>query len=228
MPSLTLPFRHNLALLLTLYIVFFLTHSLLKFLSCTPLRSLSDSVLHLLLHSSLHSLSSLLSFFLFLHQYFLLSWSIPFSIPHFAFFTFSLLFSYFLPFFLLISPYLSFIVLLFDSPSLFHTPLPFSPSSTTFRWEVFHSTDDQKVITCSQLTAAQNQHIQQIDKFQCNIGKPFSFKNDTFVLVFAQIYLEKLSCLFSTFNRIELLNLKHVIYFNMLFDGTEFFLVQDF
>ena len=154
MLSLTLPFRHNLALLLTLYILFFLTHSLLKFLSCTPLRSLSGSVLHLLLHSSLHSLSSLLSFFLFLHQYFLLSWSIPFSIPHFAFFTFSLLFSYFLPFFLLISPYLSFMVLLFDSPSLFHTPLPFSPSSSTFRWEVFHSTDDQKVITCSQLTAA--------------------------------------------------------------------------
>ena len=151
---LTLPCRHNLALLLTLYIVFFLTHSLLKFLSCTPLRSLSDSVLHLLLHSSLHCLSSLLSFFLFLHQYFLLSWSVPFSIRHFAFFTFSLLFSYFLPLFLLISLYLSFIVLLFDSPSLFHTPLPFSPSSTTFRWEVFHSTDDQKVITCSQLTAA--------------------------------------------------------------------------
>ena len=181
MLSLTLSFRHN----LTLYIVFLLTHSLLKFLSCTPLRSLSDSVLHLLLHTSLHSLSSLLSFFLFLHQYFLLSWSIPFSIPHFAYFTFSLLFSYFLPLFLLISLYLSFIVLLFDPPSLFHTPLPFSPSSTTFRWEVFHSTDDQKVITCSQLIAAYNQHIQQIDKFHCNIGKPFSFKNDKFILIFA-------------------------------------------
>ena len=191
------------------------------------LRSLSDSVLHLfytllytpcLLYSPFFSFSLNLFFFLCLfpslHLTFLL-------LP-------SLLFSHFLPLYLFFSLCLSFIVLLFDSPSLPHPLLSFSPSSTTFRWEVFNSTDDQKVMGCSRLIVAYNQHIQQISKLQCNLGKPFSFKNDKFILDFVYIYLEKLSCQFKKSNRIEFRILRQVTYFNMLFDGTEFFLVQDF
>ena len=140
MLSLTLPFRHNLELLLTLYILFFLTHSLLNFPSCTPLRSFSDSVLHLF-YTLLYTPCLLYS------PFFSFSLNLFFFLSHLPSLTFSLLFSHFLPLYLFLSFYLSFIVLLFDSPSLSHPLLSFSPCSTTFRWEVFNLTDDQKVMT---------------------------------------------------------------------------------
>ena len=159
-------------------ILYFFLHSLLNFPSCTPLRSFPDSVLHLF-YTLLYTPCLLYS------PFFSFSLNLFFFLSHLPSLTFSLLFSHFLPLYLFLSLYLSFIVLLFDSPSLSHLLLSFSPCSTTFRWEVFNLTDDQKVMTWSQLIVAYNQHIQQISKLQCNLGKPFYFKNDKFMIDFA-------------------------------------------